>query len=192
MPDTPDDLSDPKSAIGLIFGEFLRLRQQGKLPSLDEYCQRYPDLAEQLRQHVVLYDALGEAGSVTDIRRSMENVCDPNAPDPETPKSAIDGVPSEERSERIGRYRIERTLGKGGTSQAIKLLEEMLKAGNTPEEVCRAHPELLTEVQQLWQRFRGIDAQVKELFPEVETFKGSGAAAFAPAAHRPTATDCRL
>jgi len=58
MSDTPDRPSD----LSRIFGEFLVRRQRGESPSLDEYCQRFPDLAEQLRLHVHLYDALGEAG----------------------------------------------------------------------------------------------------------------------------------
>src|SRR5262249_10800183 len=50
--------SDP--AIDLIFGEFLVRRQLGESPTLEEYCRRFPDLVEQLRLHVGLYDALAE------------------------------------------------------------------------------------------------------------------------------------
>jgi hypothetical protein len=58
MSDTPDRPSD----LSRIFDEFLVRRRLGESPILDEYCQRFPDLAEQLRLHVRLYDALGEAG----------------------------------------------------------------------------------------------------------------------------------
>jgi serine/threonine protein kinase len=105
-PDRPSDLSR-------IFGEFLVRRQLGESPILDEYCQRFPDLAEQLRLHVRLYDAVGEAGSETDGRGSVKDHHRP-ATVLDTPKSAIDCVPSEEQPQRIGRYRIERVLGKGG------------------------------------------------------------------------------
>ena len=54
MSDTPDRPSD----LSRIFDEFLVRRQRGESPILDEYCQRFPDLAEQLRLHVRLYDAL--------------------------------------------------------------------------------------------------------------------------------------
>ena len=60
MSDSPDRPSD----LSRIFDEFLVKRQLGESPILDEYCQRFPDLAEQLRQHVRLFDALGEAGIV--------------------------------------------------------------------------------------------------------------------------------
>jgi hypothetical protein len=54
MSDTPDRPSD----LSRIFDEFLVKRQLGETPILDEYCQRFPDLAEQLRLHIRLYDAL--------------------------------------------------------------------------------------------------------------------------------------
>src|SRR5271163_2585346 len=64
MSDTPDRSSD----LSRIFGEFLVRRQLGESPILDEYCQRFPDLAEQLRLHVRLYDALGDDAMSDDIR----------------------------------------------------------------------------------------------------------------------------
>ena len=73
MSDTPDRPSD----LSCIFDEFLVRRQLGESPILDEYCQRFPDVAEQLRQHVRLYDAIGEAASEADIRGSMKDLHDP-------------------------------------------------------------------------------------------------------------------
>src|SRR5580692_7359074 len=99
MSDTPDRPSD----LSRIFGEFLERRQLGESPILDEYCQRFPDLAEQLRLHVRLYDALGEAVSEKSVRGSRKDLYDPVAPALDAPKSAIHGVPSEEQPQRIGR-----------------------------------------------------------------------------------------
>jgi serine/threonine-protein kinase len=53
--------------------------------------------------------------------------------------------------------------------QVLGLLEEMLDAGKTPEEVCRDCPELLPEVRQRWQQFCGIDAEVRALLPGIGT-----------------------
>jgi eukaryotic-like serine/threonine-protein kinase len=53
--------------------------------------------------------------------------------------------------------------------QVLRLLEEMLDAGKTPEEVCRGRPELLAEVQERWKEFRLIDAAVAELLPDLHT-----------------------
>src|SRR4051794_30657668 len=94
LPDRPSDLSR-------IFDEFLVKRQLGESPILDEYCQRFPDLAEQLRQHVRLFDALGEAGSETDARGPIRDPLDQVAPELNAPKSAIDSVPDDSRVQRL-------------------------------------------------------------------------------------------
>ena len=47
-----------------------------------------------------------------------------------------------------------------------QLLEELLDSGATPEEVCRAWPELLPQVRADWQRLRILEAEVSALFPE--------------------------
>jgi hypothetical protein len=60
--------------------------------------------------------------------------------------------------------------------QVLRLLEEMLESGKTPEEVCRDFPELLPEVRQRWQQFQLVDAQVRMLFPSLEASSGDGAA----------------
>jgi serine/threonine-protein kinase len=51
----------------------------------------------------------------------------------------------------------------------LALLEEMLDTGQTPEEVCRACPELLPEVRRRWQAFRLVDGSVAALFPDPES-----------------------
>jgi eukaryotic-like serine/threonine-protein kinase len=104
------DTADRPSDLSRIFSEFLVRRQRGESPILDEYCQRFPDLAEQLRQHVHLYDAFGEASSETGIPDSMKDLRDLVALALNVPNSAIDCVSSEEQPQRIGRYGIERLL----------------------------------------------------------------------------------
>ena len=37
-----------------------------------------------------------------------------------------------------------------GDPRVLGLLEEMLDAGKTPDEVCRNYPELLAEVRERW------------------------------------------
>ena len=49
------------------------------------------------------------------------------------------------------------------------LLQEMLDAGTTPEEVCRGCPELLAEVRERWKEFCRIDAAVVEFVPGLQT-----------------------
>jgi serine/threonine-protein kinase len=61
--------------------------------------------------------------------------------------------------------------------QVLRLLEEIVELGKTPEEVCRDYPELLPEVRQQWQQFQLIDAQVRTLFPGLGTSSDAGPAA---------------
>jgi serine/threonine-protein kinase len=49
--------------------------------------------------------------------------------------------------------------------RVAQLLEELLDSGETPEEICRACPELLTQVRAGWQRLRAVDAELGALFP---------------------------
>src|SRR6266852_3034157 len=46
-----------------------------------------------------------------------------------------------------------------------ELLEELLDSSDTPEEVCRECPELLTQVRAGLQRLRALEAEVGALFP---------------------------
>src|SRR5262245_9514698 len=69
-----------------------------------------------------------------------------------------------------------------GDPRVLGLLEEMLEAGKTPEEVCRGCPDLLAEVRVRWREFRLIDAGVVELLPGLRTVPGDGAVTPAPPA----------
>src|SRR5262249_25860055 len=67
-----------------------------------------------------------------------------------------------------------------GNPQVLGLLEEMLDAGNTPEEVCRDCPELLPEVRRRWQAFRLVDAQIRALLPGLQAVPAADAATPVP------------
>jgi hypothetical protein len=146
MSDTPDRPSD----LSHIFGEFLVKRQLGEPPILDEYCERFPDLAEQLRLHVHLCDALGEAGSGRDLRNSTNDLDDSVA-------LALDvsALPADARM--------------------YQLLDKLIDQESSPEKVCRSCPELLPEVRARWQRMCRVRAELEALFPP-----GSGPATGGP------------
>ena len=69
-----------------------------------------------------------------------------------------------------------------GDPRVFGLLEEMLNAGKTPDEVCRNCPELLAEVRERWREFRRIDAAVVELLPGIRTAPDVGAVTPVPPA----------
>jgi serine/threonine-protein kinase len=50
-------------------------------------------------------------------------------------------------------------------SRVQLLLDEMLDAQRTPEEICGSCPELLPEVRKRWQQIRFLDAEIEALFP---------------------------
>ena len=52
-----------------------------------------------------------------------------------------------------------------GDPRVKPLLEEILESDRTPEEVCQACPELLTEVRHRLSRVRALEAEVEALFP---------------------------
>jgi serine/threonine-protein kinase len=72
-----------------------------------------------------------------------------------------------------------------GNPQVFGLLEEMLDCGKTPQEVCRDCPELLPEVQQRWEEFQLIDAQVRTLLPGLGAAADATAVTTAPLAPSP-------
>lgn len=75
MSDARDDPAD----LSCVFNEFLARRQRGESASLDDYCVRFPQLADQLRLHVDLYDALAEPGSQANYLGDV-SLRDPLAP----------------------------------------------------------------------------------------------------------------
>jgi serine/threonine-protein kinase len=61
--------------------------------------------------------------------------------------------------------------------QVLGLLEEILNAGKTPEEVCRDCPELLPVVRRRWKEFCAIDDQVGALLPGLRSTPAAGTSA---------------
>src|SRR5947207_8673222 len=54
-----------------------------------------------------------------------------------------------------------------------QLLEELLDSGDTPEEACRACPELLPQVRAGWQRLRALKAELGTWFPMSPVSEGA-------------------
>ncbi len=65
-------------------------------------------------------------------------------------------------------------------SRIHQLLEDLMESGRTPEEVCRAHPELLLEVQERWRRVRLLMEEIETVFPAAGSEQGRNLADLTP------------
>jgi eukaryotic-like serine/threonine-protein kinase len=61
-------------------------------------------------------------------------------------------------------------MGMSSDPRVQQLIDEVLDSGRSVEDVCRAAPELLSDVRDGCRRLRAFQAQVSLLFPEARTF----------------------
>src|SRR5262249_12496980 len=64
----PAIAGDADAAIDLIYGEFLLREKHGESPSAEEYADRFPQFAANLRQQIELHRALGEEPTMAGSR----------------------------------------------------------------------------------------------------------------------------
>ena len=93
-----DDSLD--SPLDRLAEEFVRRYRCGEQPSLTEYCERYPEFADDIRE---LFPAL----VMMEKARSGDGVERPGA-------GSATKIGEEFRGERIGDFRILREVGRGG------------------------------------------------------------------------------
>ena len=83
----------------------------------------------------------------------------------------------------------------GGDPRVQHLLEEILDSDRSPEEVCSDCAELLPQVRERLNRFRVVEAQVEDLFPEKTATSSNDARpsgrAARPSSHRSPGMMCR-
>src|SRR5262249_53698866 len=87
---------NPEAIVDLLYSEVLLRRERGECPTVDEYVSRFPDLAEPIRTQFEL-DAAMDDGSTQWADATQL----PTIPESSPPK-------------KVGRFQIERELGRGG------------------------------------------------------------------------------
>ncbi len=90
--------SDQQHLVDRLVEEFMDRQQKGEAPSIDEYCERHPEVAEEIRE---VFEALM---MVEDLKPDSQD------------ESGTFGksVPVGQRLDQVGDYRILNEIGRGG------------------------------------------------------------------------------
>jgi WD40 repeat protein/serine/threonine protein kinase/tetratricopeptide (TPR) repeat protein len=104
--------SDGRHPVEALAEEFLDRRHRGELPTVDEYVERHPELADEIRDlfpALLMMDRLGASTG-----------------DAGAPQATGSGPVAGARLERLGDYRILREVGRGGMGVVYEAEQESL------------------------------------------------------------------
>jgi serine/threonine protein kinase len=103
--------SDERGPVNLLADEFLARCKRGEKPTIKEYCERHPDLADEIR------DVFQALLMVEDLKPGTSDVSGSSAD-----SVHIDG----KRLEQVGDYRIRCEIGRGGMGVVYEAEQQAL------------------------------------------------------------------
>jgi serine/threonine protein kinase len=101
----------PPSLLDQLVESFMQRQRDGGRPSIDEYLQKYPELAEQIREVFPALQLLEEFGS---------------APGPSTGPARLASHDTALIPRQLGEFRILREIGRGGMGVVYEAVQESL------------------------------------------------------------------